>query len=146
MTKTNQQNSIPYQYLLCIHRECSKANSCIRQLAEKRLSPTEACVQMIRPEYLAQLDGECPYYRLQQLVRYGKGFRQAIGKIPLDASKQVAQALMLQFGRRQYYYMRNGDWLISPKKQQIIKNIFTRLGIKDGIEFDTYCEQYLWED
>ena len=57
-------------FLWCINRQCSKAETCLRQLAE-RLSPEELISRSaINPKHLAKFKNECPYFCSNKQVRY----------------------------------------------------------------------------
>lgn len=67
-------SDVPNNFLWCINRQCSKAETCLRQLAE-RLSPEEliSC-SAINPKHLAKFKNECPYFCSNKQVRYARGF------------------------------------------------------------------------
>ena len=45
-----------------------------------------------------------------------------------------------------FYRYRNGERLLMPEQQEWIKNMFTRYGYTDEIEFDGYKEVYRFDD
>ena len=67
-------SDIPNNFLWCTNRQCPKAGTCLRQLAE-RLSPEEriSCTT-INPKHLDKFKEECPYFRTNKQVKYAKGF------------------------------------------------------------------------
>ena len=79
-------SDVPNNFLWCINRQCSKAETCLRQLAE-RLSPEEliSC-SAINPKHLAKFKNECPYFCSNKQVRYARGF---LGILENLTSKQT---------------------------------------------------------
>lgn len=67
-------SDIPRNFLWCINRQCPKAATCLRQLAE-RLSPvTLVSCETINPNHLTGPADGCPYFRSNKQVRYARGF------------------------------------------------------------------------
>ena len=116
-------SDVPNNFLWCINRQCSKAETCLRQLAE-RLSPEEliSC-SAINPKHLAKFKNECPYFCSNKQVRYASNS-----------------------SRRTYYRVRNGERALSPAEQQNIINILKECGVTFSIEFDSYFEDYYWSN
>ena len=54
---------VPYQYAMCLNRQCLKANICLRQLAEQSVPENIQHWVIISPKRLATVTGNCPYYR-----------------------------------------------------------------------------------
>lgn len=68
-------SDIPRNFLWCINRQCPKAATCLRQLAE-RLSPvTLVSCETINPNHLTGPADGCPYFRSNKQVRYARGSR-----------------------------------------------------------------------
>lgn len=74
--------TIPNQYTLCLDRQCPKASTCLRQLAERSMPDETAYWQIISPRHLASLKGTCPYYRPNKKVRYAAGFVSLLESLP----------------------------------------------------------------
>ncbi len=66
---------VPYQYAMCLNRECSKANTCLRQLTAQSAPEKIEYWVIVSPKHLAAQQGNCPYYRSNAKVRYAKGIR-----------------------------------------------------------------------
>ena len=117
---------VPYQYAMCLNRECSKANTCLS------------------PKHLAAQQGNCPYYRSNVKVRYAKGFIRMLEDLPYKQMQTVISHLMSYFGRRTYYRIRKGERLLTPSEQQRILNILKNCGATHLQNFDAYVEDYDW--
>lgn len=95
--------TIPNQYTLCLDRQCPKASTCLRQLAERSMPDETAYWQIISPRHLASLKGTCPYYRPNKKVRYAAGFVSLLESLPHKQMLSVIPGLMRHFSRRTYY-------------------------------------------
>ena len=65
---------VPYQYAMCLNRQCPQANTCLRQLTEQSVPENIEHWVIISPKLLANIKGDCPHYRSNTKVRYAKGF------------------------------------------------------------------------
>lgn len=135
---------IPYNYRLCLKRECPKASTCLRQVAERHMPDDVAYWAIISPKHLASLEGDCPFYRSDKKVTYAKGFIRMLDNLPYNQMRTVISALMGWFGRRSYYRVRKGERLLTPSEQQQIANILKRCGVTTPPTYDAYIESYEW--
>ena len=67
-------SEVPYQYSMCLNRQCPKANICLRQLAEQSIPEKVEHWTIISPKRLTTTKGDCPYYRSNIKASYAKGF------------------------------------------------------------------------
>ena len=93
---------------------------------------------------LAQTEGDCPYYRSTEKVRYARGFVRMIRSLPVNVSEAVAQRLIARFGRNAYYDMRKGKRAIAPAEQEIILAVVAECGAQQEFLFDAYEEKHAW--
>ena len=138
-------SDVPNNFLWCINRQCSKAETCLRQLAE-RLSPEEliSC-STINPKHLAKFKNECPYFCSNKQVRYARGFLGILENLTAKQTHFFINRVISNSSRRTYYRVRNGERALSPAEQQNIINILKECGVTFSIEFDSYFEDYYWE-
>lgn len=135
---------VPYEYGMCVNRQCPKANTCLRQLTEQNIPETVEYWVIISPKLLATIAGNCPHYRSNIKVRYAKGFIQLLENLPHKQMQTVILHLMNYLGRRTYYRSRKGERLLSPTEQRHIQNILKNCGVITPQEFDAYVEDYDW--
>ncbi len=135
---------VPHQYPVCLNRECSKANTCLRQLIVESIPEMNQHWVIISPKYLATLQGSCPHYRSNIKVIYAKGFIKMLESLPYKQMQTVISHLINFFGRRTYYRVRKGERLLTPYEQQKILNILKNCGVNSQPEFDTSIEDYEW--
>ena len=135
---------IPSNYPICFNRECSKAVTCLRQIAEQNTPDEKERLIIISPKYLSTLKGACPHYRSSKKVRYAKGFIKILDNLPYTQMRKVISKLTTYFGRTHYYRVRKGERLLSPAEQQGVLNILKNCGATGLQEFDKYIEEYNW--
>lgn len=135
---------VPSGYTMCLNRECLKAATCLRQMAEQSAPADIVRWNVISPKYLANLEGTCSHYRSSQKVRYAKGFTKMLENLPHKQMRIAISQLTNYFGRTHYYRVRKGERLLSPTDQQKILNLFKNCGASHPQEFDKYVEEYNW--
>ena len=65
-------SEVPYQYSMCLNRQCPKADICLRQLAEQSIPEKVEHWTIISPKRLTTTKGDCPYYRSNIKASYAK--------------------------------------------------------------------------
>ncbi|KAB5260381.1 hypothetical protein DWX40_11670 [Bacteroides stercoris] len=137
-------SDIPRNFLWCINRQCPKAATCLRQLAE-RLSPvTLVSCETINPNHLTGPADGCPYFRSNKQVRYARGFLGILENLTTRQKRFFSSRIINNSSRRTYYRIRNGERALSPDEQQNIINVLKECGVTFAIEFDAYFEDYDW--
>lgn len=137
-------SNIPYNYPLCLNRQCPKASTCLRQMAEQEMGDDVKWWVIVSPRHLSALEGDCPYYRSSVKVRFAKGFIALLDSLPHRQMQIIISNLVAHFGRRTYYRVRKGERLLSPGEQQEMLNILKKHGVTAPKEFDAYVEDYDW--
>lgn len=135
---------VPYQYMMCMNQQCTKAETCLRQLVENVIPDDIQCWNIVSPKFLASLKDDCPYYRSDRKVRFAKGFIRILGNLPYDQMRKVIRHLIAHFERRTYYRIRKGERLLSLSEQQEFFDILKKCGVTQLGEFDAYQEDYDW--
>ena len=144
MKDTIDYSKVPTNYLICLNRECPKAENCLRQLVAE-VTPVEVKqLNIINPKYLSSLKSDCPYYKVPQKIRYAKGFIKMLENMPHKQMLSASRSLRAHFGRMMYFRVRKGDRLLSPAEQQKLLVIVGRCGVSQPHDFDKYIESYEW--
>ena len=52
---------VPYQYPMCLNRQCPKASTCLRQITEQSVPENIKHWIIVSPKHLASIEGDCPY-------------------------------------------------------------------------------------
>lgn len=144
MEEEHNLMEVPFNYPLCLKRECPRASTCLRQLVEQEMSDSVEFCMLVSPKRLATLEGDCPYYRPHVKVSYAKGFIGILENLPNKQMKSVISHLISQFGQRTYYRVRKGERLLSPTEQRVVLGILRRCGVDEPQKFDAYVEDYAW--
>ena len=100
---------VPYQYSMCLNRQCPQAGTCLRQLTEQSVPENIEHWIIISPKYLSTVKGGCPHYRSSTKVRYAQGFIGILENLPYKQMQTVILHLMNYLGRRTYYRARKGE-------------------------------------
>ncbi|WP_303014343.1 DUF6078 family protein [uncultured Bacteroides sp.] len=135
---------VPYQYAMCLNRQCPQADTCLRQLTEQSVPENVEQWVIISPKYLAAAGNRCPHYRSSAKVRYAKGFIGLLENLPHKQMQTVIPYLMSYLGRRTYYRSRKGERLLTPSEQRQVLAILKNCGVTHPKEFDAYIENYDW--
>ena len=133
MEEEHHFTNIPYNYPLCLNRQCPKASTCLRQLIEQEV-PDSA-------EYWVVIS---PKYRSSQKVQYAKGCMNILDNLPHKQRQLAIIHLTEYFSRRTYYRIRKGERLLSPAEQRDVQKILKQCGATGKQEFDAYVEDYEW--
>ena len=132
VTSSEKTNNIPKDYIYCPAADgtCPRAPQCLRAIAYRQLTATEASdkpgpIRIVHPACVAHAQKGCDYYRDSTPVRFAQGMTKL-------------------FDESYYFQSRKGERLITPKEQQDIANVFRRAGLKAEPEFDNYVEETYW--
>lgn len=134
----------PHNYPLCLNRQCPKASTCLRQLAEQEVSDDVRFWMVISPKHQATLSGDCPYYRSNAKVRFAKGFMNILNNMPHKQMTEAINLLIDHFSQRTYYRIRKGERLLKPAEQKEVMNILRNCGVTGNPDFDSYVEGIEW--
>ena len=144
MKQTIDPSQIPFDYTFCLKHDCSKADTCLRQLAYQVYPDTMNYCRMVNPKRLENIEEECPFYKSDEKVDFAQGFLNILGDIPGKLSGKVFNAATIHFGRRTYYRMRKGERLMTPDEQQEFIYLLKSCGVKEPQPFDVYISDYVW--
>ena len=136
----------PNNFLWCINRQCSKAETCLRQLAESFRRKSLYLAVPSNPKHLAKFKNECPYFCSNKQVRYARGFLGILENLTSKQTHFFINRVISNSSRRTYYRVRNGERALSPAEQQNIINILKECGVTFSIKFDSYFEDYYWSN
>lgn len=135
---------IPTTYPLCLHADCPKADTCLRQLAFRHHAELGMYLRLINPTKCTK-QNSCPHYADSKPVRFAKGFTNFQKRMYPGQYDKFMTILICHFGRNAYFMRRRGETLLPPKEQEIIKKALKRSGITQAMEFDQYVEGINWE-
>lgn len=137
-------SNIPTNYPLCLHTDCPKAETCLRQLAFRRQADLGMYLRLINPTKCTKQEN-CPHYADNKPVIFAKGFTNFQKRMYPDQYSKFMNRLILHFGRNAYFMRRRGDILLPPNEQEVIKKALKRSGITQEMKFDQYVECINWE-
>lgn len=144
MKEEHYFSDVPYNYPLCLNRQCPKASTCLRQVIEQEVPDSVEFWVIISPKFQASLKGNCPHYHSNKKVKYAKGCMNILENLPHKQRQRAMTLLVERFSLRTYYRIRKGERLLSPAEQKDIQGILKKCGVTQKQEFDAYVEGYEW--
>ena len=141
MDKELNFSMVPHGWALCYLGECKRKEECMRyQMC--LLAPEETTRQTcVLPTVLRQK--VCPHFHPIKKVRVAAGLEKIFKEIKTKDEATIKAKLMGYFGARSTYYRyRKGERSLTPEQQEWILKLLKRYGYTEGIEFDSYREEY----
>lgn len=136
---------MPTGYAVCVHADCTQGEHCLRRKVYNDLTPTTERLTVINPERCTK-SADCPYFRDSAPVNYARGFKgMRLSMNPVQYSV-FQETLRNTYSRTYYYALRRGDFGLSPRDQEIVRNALRQAGVSEELDFDAYESQYDWED
>ena len=131
--------NIPATYPRCLHDDCPKADTCLRQLASRQHARQGLYLRLLNPTRCPKQEN-CPHYADCQPVRFAKGFTNFQKQMFPGQYDKFMTMLINHFGRNPYFMRRRGETLLPPKEQEIIRRALKKSGVTQSMEFDQYVE------
>ena len=133
--------TMPKNYTVCLSKDCPRAEQCLRYLAVCDNYLTSQQLTVVNP---AVNHGEkCKFYRENKVVTMAYGMKDSFHEVKADHLAPLHKALAEEFGRSNFYRLRDGSMTITPQKQHLIRKIFRRFGYE--VVFDRMKDDIFWE-
>lgn len=131
-------------YLKCFIESCPLKEQCLHWLVGQYADTLPFVQKSMNPRN-PQIGGEhCVKFRPNVRAIKKKGMIHFYLDMPARVEKAIRQALIMQFGRTQYFEMRNGKRLITPSDQELIADICHDYGWNGPFVYDGEEEDWLW--
>ena len=132
-----KSKDIPGGYALCFNSDCDKKESCMHYQAQLVAEERDKG-SAVYPS--AWQDGKCSCYKEKKLVQNAWGFSQLYCNLPsyLRAEARRSVSALFGSGNGQYYRAHHGWIMVSPKRQEEIKEVLAKFGSTEGVKFDRY--------
>lgn len=152
VTASGKTDNIPKDYIYCpaVDGVCPRAPQCLRAIAYRQLTATEAPakpgpIRIVHPACVASAADGCEYYRDSTPVRFARGMTNMFEDLPLKQARIVRRKVMACFSCESYFYLsRKGERLITPAEQKAIRNAFRSAGVETAPQYDRYEEGVVW--
>ena len=128
---------------MCLHADCEMASSCLHQLVYAKLMERELHMNLLNPS-MCEKNSECTFFRDSKPVTYVRGFTKIQQNLSVRQYQEFMEILKGVFGRNAYFERRGGTRAMPPKEQEIVLAVLKRLGVTEGVEFDSYEENINW--
>ena len=133
-----------HNYLVCFIESCPLKEQCLRWHVGKYADTMPFAQTSINPRN-PQIGGEqCVKFRKNTRVVKKRGMTNFYYHMPGHVEHNIRQALIMTFGRAQYFEMRNGKRLISPEDQEVIASVCRSYGWNGPFVYDGEQEDWLW--
>lgn len=127
----------------CINNNCTMADVCLRHTMLKKINDNTTMFGIVNPAKVTG-DCNCQFYFPPITVRYAKGFLNLLDNMPTKKMEAFRSNMIDAVPRTHYFLMRRGAMLISPKRQQLIRDLLNRLDYECEDPFDAYEEVEAW--
>lgn len=136
---------VPPLFGRCANTTCSQCATCLRALAWSQDKGERAYMPTLSPA-LATGDEHCAHYCKAEALRYARGFTRMMNQMSRQGYDRFRDWGIGHFGHTFFYEMRRGEKAISPEQQDYLLNMARKVGLTDGLEFDTYEESIAWKE
>ena len=144
MNKDLNFSMVPHGWALCYLGECKRKEECMWYqmcfLATEETTRTTCVLPTVLKKKV------CPHFHPIKKVRVAAGFEKIFDELKAKHQATIKMKLMGYFGARSTYYRyRSGERSLTPEQQEWILNLLRRYGYTEGIEFDSYREEYQFQ-
>lgn len=135
----------PKNYSVCVHSQCTKAEECLHRIAFEKFRATKKHMRLINPDFCTA-DDSCAYYHYGKPVRFARGFTNFQQRMYPKQYDKFKDALVMHFGRNQYFERRRGVMALPPEEQELILQTLKNVGVTEKMEFDHYEDAVYWNE
>lgn len=134
-------SEVPADWALCFLDECPLKEQCQRWLAYSYAPKGTTIHSCITPHALDK--GKCRYYVKPEPIRVAYGFGDLFRQVRRDDYHAMKDELIDYFGSSTYYYRyRRGEYPLTPEQLSWMRQLFSRYGYNDNIEFNKFGNLY----
>lgn len=144
MNKKNDYDSVPKDFLYCIHDNCPRRGNCLRYQVTLDVSRELSHYTTINPKFIAGNEKECEFFKPNETIRFALGMNHLLDDIPYAVALVMRKDIYALMGRSMYYRILNKERLLHPVEQEQIADIFRKHGIESQPVFDKYIDKYDW--
>ena len=138
-------DNAPANFAFCFCADCVTADTCMRGLAARDLTPSRTTMLTVNPLLVDRAGGtSCHYYCKAAKQRVAYGFKRALAKVPSGEVSSIRAKMCSLVCRRDYYYLLKGEKPMYPAMQRKVEAILVRHGLTAPVEFDRYDWLYEW--
>ena len=132
---------VPHGYVLCFNSNCPLSSQCLRHLAGKHVPSNTTWGMSVFPN--AYANDQCEHFKQIRIIRAAKGFGDILHDVRRSDYDAMRSRLIKCLGSGgTFYRYRNGEHLLTPEKQEAIRQIFRDFGYDDNVQFLNYLTVY----
>ncbi len=133
-------SKMPANYTFCYISECPQKDQCLRYLTASHQQVKKSQILVVNPSLYT---GEgCRFFKDSTPIMVAYGMKDSFLDVRAVHSTEIHKALYDEFGRSNFFRLRDGSHPISPETQQIIRKIFSKYGYE--VTFDRMEEELRW--
>lgn len=137
---------VPLNYIHCLNSACTQGESCLRHLVALHVPQNLKSVVAVNPSNYPADAGNCPYFRSTVKRRYAWGISTLFDNIPYKKALMLKRMVRDIYPQTTYYRILHAERGFSPAEQERIAGLFLRAGITETPVFDSYLEEYDWDE
>ena len=135
---------VPERWAVCPNDKCPRAHECLRHHAYTLAPSTEKQRLSIMPQ--AWQGGDCTEFAEDRPQQLAWGMKELFNGIPEWKATAIRHEMFGLFGaERTYYRYRRGEYVITPKQQQDLTELFARHGITAPLHYDYVTLAYYFD-
>lgn len=138
-------NLVPKGFQHCAHRDCPRANECLRQKVYELCTDEPLLITLVNPAYARNHGAKCKLFHPIRTMRYARGFKQLLGDLPKKLSDEFRDHMYALLGHAQYYRARRGELPLDDSVQTHVKRYLAKHGVEIDEPFDQYEETLVFD-
>ncbi|WP_321480590.1 DUF6078 family protein [uncultured Bacteroides sp.] len=136
--------SVPFGYAHCFNHQCPKGNHCMRHMVALNATPNIPYITIVNPTCIPTDANSCPYFKQSQKIHVAWGISHLLDKVPHKEANILKELFLNHFGRNLYYRFYRKERFITPEEQNFIQQAFTKEGVLEKPQYESYSEEYSW--
>ena len=138
-------NDVPSDWALCLQDDCPRCETCLRHAAGRLMPAATTHHAVVLPA--ARQGDDCRLYVKNERVTMARGMKGIFAGVPSEEVPRLRKSLIGCIGSKSHYYrFRNGEYLIDPKLQARIADIFHRICPDLQPRYDNTTEAYYFPE
>lgn len=146
MTNDFDYSSVPFNYIHCFNQDCPLGNTCLRRLVALHAPKETPYVMTVNPAAYPKNASQCTHFRSIRKMRFAWGMSTTFDNIPYKKALLLKRRIHELYPKTTYYRILHNERSLSPAEQATIAHIFNQIGITAPPVYDSYTEEYDWDD
>lgn len=129
---------------LCFNEKCPRHTTCMRYFVGKQVPSDRTEGLTIYPNALQA--GACSSFVEKRIERFAWGFRKLFPQVKRVHYATLRDSMKAYLGgHSNYYRYMRGEYMLNPKQQQWILELFGQYGYTENLLFEHYVYSYVFK-